>query len=148
MSKDQILEKLRDSLINSKEEEIETKGLEQSIKKTSNPDDAIKLVKKIDELINCSKNNILTLVYQQGKVFQKFEMNNKFVSTVTEFEKSKTIINFKIDIVNFIQNYLRMKKSCISLFDFKNNFQIIKNVSKNMLANFNNLFFGQYFLLL
>ena len=52
MSKDQILEKLRDSLINSKEEEIETKGLEQSIKNTEDFNDAIDLVKKIDNLLS------------------------------------------------------------------------------------------------
>ena len=68
------------------------------------------------------------LVYHQGKVFQKFKTNNKFASAVTEFEKSNTTINFKIDIVNFIDKYPRMKKSCISLFYLKNNFPIIKNV--------------------
>ena len=66
LSKEQVLEKLRDSLINSKEE-IETKGLEQSIKNTSEPNDAIELVKKIDKMIKCSKNKILTLAYQQGR---------------------------------------------------------------------------------
>ena len=71
LNKDQVLEKLRDSLIKSKEEEIVTKGLEQSIKNTDNPKDAVNLVKKIDKLIKCSKNNILTLAYQRGKVFQK-----------------------------------------------------------------------------
>ena len=105
MNKDQVLEKLRDSVINSKEEEIETKGLEQSIKNTGDNNDATELVKKIDKLIKCSKNNILTLVYQQGKLFQKFKMNNKFVKAVTEFEKSKTTINLKIDIVNFTDRY-------------------------------------------
>ena len=60
MSIEQVYEKLRDSLINSKEE-IETKGLEQLIRTTENPNDAIELVKKIDKLTKRSKNNILTL---------------------------------------------------------------------------------------
>ena len=109
MSKDQVLEKLRDSLINSKEE-IETKGLEESIKNTGDPNDAIELVKKIDKLIKCSKNNILMLSYQQGKVFQKFKKNNKFVNAVTEFGISKTTINFKINVVNFINQHPGMRK--------------------------------------
>ena len=57
--------------------------------------DAIKLVKKLGKLTKHSKNNILMLAYQQGKVFQKFKMNNKFVSAVTEFGISKTTISFK-----------------------------------------------------
>ena len=119
LNKDQILEKLRDSLIESKEEEINTKGLEQLIKNTDNPNDAANLVKKIDKLIKCSKNIVLTLAYQQGMVFQKFKKNNKFVNVATEFDISKTIINFKTDIVNFIDKYPKMKKSSISLFYLK-----------------------------
>ena len=126
MKKDQILQQLGESLIKSKEEEIDTEGLEQSIKNTDNPNDAAKLVKKIDKLIRCNKNNILTLAYQQGMVFQKLKKNNKFVNAVTEFEVSKTIMNFKIDVVNFIDKYPKMRKSCISLFYLKNNFRIMK----------------------
>ena len=96
MIKDQVLKKLQDLLINSKEE-IETKGLEQLIENTNNLNDATELVKKIDKLTKRIK-NILTLAYQQGKVFQKFKINSKFVSAVTEFGVSKTTINFKIDI--------------------------------------------------
>ena len=136
MSKDQVLEKLRDSLINSKEKEIETKGLERLVKNTDKSDDAIELVKKIDKLIKFSKNNILTLGYQKGKVFQRFKKNNKFTSALMEFERSKTTINFKIDIVNFIDTYPIMKKSCISLFYLKNNFQIIKNVCQEHASEF------------
>ena len=105
LSKEYVYKKLRDSLINSKEE-IETKGLEQLIRTTDNPNDAIELVKKLDRLTKCSKNNILVWAYQQGKVFNKFKSNNKFVSAVTEFGINKATINFKIDIVKFIVFYL------------------------------------------
>ena len=135
MSKEYVYEKLRDSRINSKEE-IETKGLEQLIRTTGNPNDAIELVKKLDKLTKCSKNNILVWAYQQGKVFQKFKSNNKFVSAVTEFDISKTTINFKIDIVKFIENYPKMKKSCISLFYPKNNFRVMKDVCQEHASEF------------
>ena len=137
MNKDQVFKKLQDSLIKSKEEEeIDTKGSEQSIKNTDNPNDAFNLVKKIDKLIKCNKNNILTLAYQQGKVFQKFKKNNNFVNAVTEFEKSKATINFKIDIVNFIDRNPKMRKSSISLFYLKNNFRIIKFVCQEHASEF------------
>ena len=135
MSKEYVSEKLRDSLINSKEE-IETKGLEQLIRTTGNPNDAIELVKKLDKLTKCSKNNILAWAYQQGKVFQKFKSNNKFVSAVTEFDISKTTINFKIYIVKFIENYPKMKKSCISPFYPKNNFRVIKDACQEHASEF------------
>ena len=135
MSIEHVYEKLRDSLINSKEE-IETKGLEQLIRTTDNPNDAIELVKKIDKLTKLSKNNILTLAYQQGKVFQKFKSNNKFVSLLTEFGISKTTINFKTDIVKFIESYPKMKKSYISPFYLKYNFRVIKNVCQEHASEF------------
>ena len=134
LSEDQLLQKLLDSLITK--EEIETKGLEELIKNTNNPNDAIELVKKLDKLTKCSKNNISVCAYQQGTVFQKFKMNNKFVSAVTEFGISKTTINFKIDIVKFMENYPKMKKYCISLFHLKNNFRVIKNVCPEHASEF------------
>ena len=74
LSEDQVLQKVLDSLITK--EEIETKVLEELTKNTNNPNDAIELVKKLDKLTKCSKNNILVRTYQQGKVFQKFKMKN------------------------------------------------------------------------
>ena len=127
MSDEHILERLRDSLVNSKEE-IETKGLKQLIKTTDNTNDANELVKKIDKLTKRCKNNILMLVYQQGKIFQKFKQNSTFVNAVTEFGISKAMINFKIDVVNFIHQYPGMRKSSISFFYLKNNFRAIKDV--------------------
>ena len=70
LSKEYVYKKLQDSLINCKEE-LETKSLEQLIRTTDNPNDAIELVKKLDKLTKCSKNNILVWAYQQEKVFQK-----------------------------------------------------------------------------
>ena len=70
LSKEYVYKKLQDSLINCKEE-IETKSLEQLIRTTDNPNDAIELLKKLDKLTKCSKNNILVWAYQQEKVFQK-----------------------------------------------------------------------------
>ena len=134
LSKEYVYEKLRDSLIINSKEEIETRGLEQLIRTTDKPNDAIELVKKLDKLTKCSKNNILVLAYQQRKVFQKFKTNNKFVSAVTEFGTSKTSINVKIDIVKFIENYPKM--SCISLLYLKNNFRVIKNVCQEHASEF------------
>ena len=122
---------MRESLIKSKEETINRKGLEESIEKTNNPNDADELIKKIDKLIKCSKNNILTLAYQQGMLFQEFKKNNKFFKAVTEFEISNTTMNSKMDIVNFFHKYPKMRKSCISLIYLKNYFRLIKNVCQH-----------------
>ena len=109
MTEEQVLKKLRDSLIDSKEE-IEAKGLEQMGKNTSDTSDAIELVKKIDKMNKRSKNNILMFAYQQGRVFQNFKRDKGFSNAVIEFGISKTTINFKIDIVKFINQHPGMRK--------------------------------------
>ena len=133
LSKEYVYEKLRDSLIINSKEKIEIKGLEQLIRTLDKPNDATELVKELDKLTKCCKNNILVLAYQKGKVFQKFKTNNKFVNAVTEFGISKTNINFKIDSVKY---YPKMMKSCSSLFYPKNNFRVIKNVCQEHASEF------------
>ena len=119
--------------------------MDQSIKKTHNRNDVVELVKKIDKLIKCNKNNILTLANQQGMIFKELKESSKFVNAVTEFEISKSTMNFKIDIADFIDIYPIMRNSCISLFHFKINFRIIKNICQEMLENFNNIFTANIF---
>ena len=58
------------------------------------------------------------------------------MSAVTEFKISKTTINFKISIIKFIDDYPKMRKSCISLYYLKNNFRLIKDVCKEHAPEF------------
>ena len=97
-------------------EQIESKGMEELSKNVDNLDDAVDLIKKIEKTIKNKKNNILTTAHHQGIIFRKLKMNNRFTSAVFEFKISKTTINFKIDIVKFIDKYPKMQTSCISLF--------------------------------
>ena len=51
-------------------------------------------------------------------------------SAVANLKISKSTINFKIGIIQFIHDYPKMKKSSISLRFLKNNFRLIKEVWK------------------
>ena len=55
------------------------------------------------------------IAYEQGKKFKEFKTDNKFISAVSAFKISKTTINFKLGIMEFIDKYPKMEKSCISL---------------------------------
>ena len=90
----------------------------------------------MDKMIEIKKNNILIIAYQQGKIFRRFKVNDKFTSAVNAFEISKTTINFKIGIVKFIDEYPKMQKSCISLCYLKNNFRVIKVVCQEHASGF------------
>ena len=68
------------------------------------------------------------MAYHQGVIFKKFMENSMFTSVVTNLKIRKSIINFKIGIVQFIHDYAKMEKSSISLKFLKNNLRIIKEV--------------------
>ena len=63
---------------------------------------------------------------------------------MTEFDISKTTINFKIDVVNFINQYPGIRKSSISLFYLKSNFRAIKNVCQEHASEYKK---GSWYLL-
>ena len=108
--------------------QIESKGIEELAENVDNPDDAAALIMKTDNMIKSKKNNILMIDYQQDEIFRRFKTNSKLISTVSAFKISKITINFKIDIVEFIDMYPKMQASCISLYYLKNNFRVIKEV--------------------
>ena len=103
--------------------QIESKGIKEIAKNVDNPDDAAELIEKMGNMIKSKKNKILMIAYQQGEIFRRFKTNNKFISAVSAFKISKTTINFKIDIVKFVDMYPKMQTSSISLYYLKNNFR-------------------------
>ena len=46
------------------------------------PDDAAKLINRMDKIINIEKNKILTIARKQGEIFKKSKTDYKFMSAV------------------------------------------------------------------
>ena len=124
--------------------QIESKVIEELAENVDNPGDAAALIMKMDNLIKSKKNNILMIDYQQDEIFRRFKTNSKLISTVSAFKISKITINFKIDIVEFIDMYPKMQASCISLYYLKNNFRVIKEVYQEHDCEFQEFFFGKH----
>ena len=110
-NKTAILEKLMESVMSK---EVDSKGIEDLSRNMDSPDDAAKLVGKIERVMKSKKNNMLTLAYHQGLIFKKFKENSKFTGAVT---------NLKLGIIKFIDDYPKMRKSSVSLHFLKNNFE-------------------------
>ena len=128
-----ILDKLRDSIVS---EEVNSMGVEDLSRNVDSPDDAAELIGRVERIMKSKKNNILMLAYHQGIIFKKCKENSRFTSAVSKFKISKATINFKIDIIKFIDDYPRMQKSSISLHYLKNNFRVIKEVCKEHASEF------------
>ena len=116
--------------------EVDCKDIENLSSSMKSPNDAAKLISKNQRVIKSRKNSILVLAYHQGVIFKRFKENSMFTSAVTNLKISKSNINFKIRIVQFIHDYPKMKKSSICLHLLKNNFRIIKVVCREHSSEF------------
>ena len=132
------MEKLRKSIIEQTDSEESEKNVavEKPLEDVKDPDEAVKLINRMNKMIKIKKNNALTIAGKQGEVFKKFKTNNKFISAVNEFKISQATINFKTGIVVFISIYPKIEKSCISLYYVKNSFRIIKDVCQENAVEF------------
>ena len=132
-SKTAILEKLMESIMIG---EVDYKDIENLSISVKSPNDAAELISKIERVIKSRKNSILVLAYPQGVIFKRFKENSMFTGAVINPKISKSTINFKIGIVQFIHDYPKMKKSSIFLHFLKNNFRIIKEVCREHSSEF------------
>ena len=128
-SKTTILEKLMDSIMIG---EVDCKDIENLSSSVKSPNDAAELISKIESVTKSRKNSILILAYHQGVIFKRFKENSMFTSAVTSLKISKSTINFKIGIVQFIHDYPKMKNSSISLQVLKR----LKEVSREHSSEF------------
>ena len=91
-NKTTILEKLMESIIS---EEVDSEGIEDLSRNVDSPDDAVKLVGRIERIMKSTKNNILILSHHQGLIFKIFKENDKFKGAFTNLKIGKATINFK-----------------------------------------------------
>ena len=80
--------------------------------------------------------NIIWLAYQQGKVFEKFKENAKFIKMLKQFGISKFTIIFKINMVQLINKQPKIKNSSLSLDFLENYFKFIKKICKEKTSEF------------
>ena len=116
--------------------EVDCKDIGNLSSSVKSPNAAAELISKLERIIKSRKNSILVLACHQGAIFKRFKENSMFASAVTNLKRSKSTINFKIGIVEFIHDYPKMKKSSTSLHFLKNNSRIIKEVCRENLSEF------------
>ena len=132
-NKTAILEKLMESVMNN---EVDSEGIEHLSRNVDSLDDANGLFGRIEHIMKSKKNNMLILAYHQGVIFKKFKENSKFMCATANLKIGKETINSKIFIIKFLDDYLKMRKSSVSLHFLKNNFRIIKEVRREHASEF------------
>ena len=133
MTEEEIIKQLKEWIICN---ENVNKDIEESARKVKNSEEVAEVVKDMEKIIKSNKCSILWLTYQQGKIFAKLKVNDKFIDMVNRFGISKSRMVFKTSFVRFLNNFPRMKKSLLSLQFLKNNFKIIKEIYQEKASEF------------
>ena len=64
---------------------METNDIEKLSNDVKDPNEAAKLINRMDKKISIKKNSTLTIARKQGEIFKKFKTDNKFMSAVKKF---------------------------------------------------------------
>ena len=112
-SREEIKKQLIHSLINS--EKVETEDLNKQAHEVQKCKEATIIVEEYEDIIRTKKKNIISIAYQQRKVFRRFKEKQKFIVLVKEFKVHKSTMIFKINIVKLIDKYPKTKKSSVIL---------------------------------
>ena len=94
-----------------------------------------KLFTNLKKLLRTNKSDIVWLAYHQGKIFQKFRSEERFVNdVVSKFKVSKLTIVFKIALSRLIEKY--PKKALCCCFIILKKLKLIKEVCKENAIEF------------
>ena len=71
-------------------DEIANQDIENTVKNVKSSEE-VKVFKEMEKVIRSDKYNILSLVYQQVQIFERFKLNNKFMNQFGIYDVSNTV---------------------------------------------------------
>ena len=127
-SKEKIKKQLLESMIIG--EVVESEDLNKEAEEIREPEEAVKVIKRYEDIIKMKEKGIISVAYYQGKVFKRFKEKEKFVKLVSELGIHKNTIIFKINVFKSCEKYPKLLRCSINLGFFKNYHKNIKAVCK------------------
>ena len=70
--------------------EIANQDIENTVKNVKSSEE-VKVFKEMEKVIRSDKYNILSLVYQQVQIFERFKLNNKFMNQFGIYDVINTV---------------------------------------------------------
>ena len=71
-------------------DEIANQDIENTMKNVKSSEE-VKVFKEMEKVIRSDKYNILSLVYQQVQIFERFKLNNKFMNQFGIYDVINTV---------------------------------------------------------
>ena len=125
-NKEQIKKQLLDSFVYN---EINKEDLIARADNVQNCQEATKIMKECENLIQTNNENIIRFAYEQDKIFKKFKEDTKFKNLVEQFGINKRTMIFNINIVKLADKYPKILTSSVTLNFLKSYHKDIKSKS-------------------
>ena len=124
LSKEEIKKKLLDSMTIG--EIVEFDDLNKEAEEVQDPEKAVIIIKRYENIIKTKRKGIINVAYHQGQVFKRFKEKEKFAKLVSELGIHKTTIICKINVFKLCKKYPKLLTSSIGLGFFKDYHKDIK----------------------
>ena len=134
LSKEEIKTKLLDSM--TIDEIVEFDDLNKEAEEVQDPEKAVIIIKRYENIIKTKRKGIINVAYHQGQVFKRFKEKEKFAKLVSELGIHKTTIIFRINIFKLCKKHPKLLKSSIGLGFFKNYHKDIKAICEEYEKDF------------
>ena len=109
-------------------EVVESDELNKQAEEVQDPEEAAKVIQKYENIIRTKKKKIISIAYDQSKVFKKFKDKEKFITLVSHLGIHKNTIIFKINVFKLCERHPKLLKPSIGLGFFKNHHKDIKEI--------------------
>ena len=134
LSKEEIKKKLLDSMTIG--EIVEFDDLNKEAEEVQDPEKAVIIIKRYENIIKTKRKGIINVAYHQGQVFKRFKEKEKFAKLVSELGIHKTTIIFRINVFKLCKKHPKLLKSSIGLGFFKNYHKDIKAICEEYEKDF------------
>ena len=138
LTHEEIKKQLTESTVS--DNTIETDESSKKAEEDQKPEEVAAVIKQFKDIIRTKKKGITSIVYRQGKVFEKFKDKEKFIKLINQFKVHKTTIPFSINIFKLCEKYPKLLKSSIGLDFLKNYYKDIKEIFNENQRSFHNYF--------
>ena len=93
----------------------ESEDLNKEAEEIVEPEKAVRIIKRYEDIIKTKKKGIMSIVYYQGKVFKRFKEKEKFLTLVSQLRIHKNTIIFKINVSKLCKKYPKLLRYSIGL---------------------------------
>ena len=116
------------------DEVVEFEDLNKEAEEIREPEKAAEVIKRYEDIIKMKKKGIISIAYDQGKIFKRFKEKEKFVRLVSELGIHKI---FKNNVFKLCEKYPKLLRYPKGLESFKNIIRTLKQFARKTKKIFN-----------